>query len=113
MPRLLVLVSALLAMSSPAWSVEAECGLKDLMLKFLHDKYGELPAFTGDMGDGISIVVTISPTGTWTVVKHKAGWSCIVTSGGKWLPVPHSAAPPPPLQSLPVPAVLPNGLLRI
>jgi hypothetical protein len=75
---------------SPAMAVQ--CGPHDAILKWLSDKYHEVPIGVGMMADeATGAELTVAPDGSWTLVMtDKIGQACLLTGGINW-----NAQPPP------------------
>lgn len=106
-----------LVIAGPASADSDICGSRETMLKGLLDRYGEVPKITAIMPSGQPIIITVSPSGSWTVLAANQGRLCALSAGVDWKEESASVNPltdPKPVpQSLPTPALLPNGLLRI
>ncbi len=103
-------VAAALVTVLPAQADDA-CAPSETMLKGLHDRYEESPAFSGVMMNGMPFTITVGPKGSWTFLVMRAdGLACAVTGGANWAAEKAAAVQP---QSLPTPALLPHHMLRI
>lgn len=67
------------------------CPSIDDAIATIAKKYGEVPAFVGHVGETTeqTLVVTISPEGSWTVwIQPNAQAMCMVASGRGWAATP-------------------------
>ncbi|HEY7609780.1 MAG TPA: hypothetical protein VIF14_11160 [Alphaproteobacteria bacterium] len=61
----------------------AICARYELHTRYLADKFGEFPLFSGAAGDGIALQLFINrSTGSWTALLVRGdGFSCITSAG--------------------------------
>ncbi len=113
--RTLSLAGAVMAASVTVGSA-MQCGPAESVLKQLHDRYNEVPTFTGD-ANGVAVTILVSPAGTWTVLGRQGDQVCLLASGEHWAAMPALPAPkiePNSLPApLPTPALLRFGMIRI
>lgn len=70
-------------MNNPAPSTI--CGVRNEMVRALHDQFREEPQAVGQVDDQAVIEVFVSNTGTWTILATGTdGMSCLVASGDGW-----------------------------
>lgn len=90
--------------SAPA-AFAADCGPAELVLQGLSSRYNETPAYEGS-ANGKQVVVTIAPSGSFTVLGAPApGMLCMLFAGDGW----SAASPKPPADAIPQMYRLPNG----
>ncbi len=61
----------------------AVCARHEIHARYLAEKYGEFPLFSGVAADGISLQLFVNrTTGTWTALLVRGdGISCLTTAG--------------------------------
>ena len=79
----------------PAHADAAACGNTEKILAALAEKYSEVPKFTGMSDGGHRMIITESPSGSFTVLYGEPdGTTCIVSSGKGWSDAPAEKANP-------------------
>jgi hypothetical protein len=85
--KTLLLTSALALSGAVAYAQQPCAPLAELTPHFL-EKYGEVPAFDGDMqqaGKVVGFVLFKNPeTKTWTAFSVDGGIACFLAAGGNW-----------------------------
>lgn len=84
-PRLALAIA--LTWVTPAMAQQRpECGRIDDLTAATARKYAEAPAFSGQQGDELSIIITVAPDGNWTVfrVSIARNVGCIIATGDGW-----------------------------
>lgn len=82
--RRLALTAAALALASPAAAQNA-CGPHDIIMDLAKKTYDEVPVSMGRIGEQRMAELTLSPTGSWSlIVTTVQGVSCVVASGQDW-----------------------------
>src|SRR5436190_22935137 len=106
----LFLFGLIMGMSSRASAVEA-CDAPAKLLENLRTLYGEVPTITATMPNGQPLTITVSPSGSWTMLAANQGLLCALAGGEHWA-VSAKPEAKPETNSLPAaPALLKNGLL--
>jgi hypothetical protein len=81
---LLIVSAVLIAISlvaSQAQPLPQGCEKKETVMNFLLRQHHEVPLFTGPITNGPVVVVTISPTNTWTLLFCDPNVCCIRGAG--------------------------------
>ncbi len=87
---------------------DGKCGSTDELFKALLSQYQEKPAFVAAGNGGLDVTVTISPSGTWTMVVQHGTAACIIGAGDKW-----KVVPPPEIIPQSSPGLQEHGLILI
>lgn len=87
--------AALLAaflLTRPVLAQSVPCAPRAVVLKSLHERYGEIPVNRGLSTNGSMVEVTANDKGGWTMLfTRPEGVSCMVLTGEAWqavVPVP-------------------------
>jgi len=83
--RILIMVAALLC-ASPAFAADsAACLPLKQMLAGLKKAHQETPAHIGMTASGAPVVITVSPSGSWSImVAPKPDVLCMIAAGESW-----------------------------
>jgi hypothetical protein len=82
MKRLLLGLSAIVALIIASPAVAAECGPRDQVIELLSQGYAEQPVARGMRSNGTMAELWLSPGGSWTVlISSPAGVACVAFSG--------------------------------
>lgn len=94
MCRMLASIVFAAALAGPAWGEEATgrtetdprppvCATYQTHVRYLAERYGESPMFTGSVDEKVLIQVFVNrTTGTWTTLLVRAdGMSCVTNAG--------------------------------
>lgn len=74
------------------------CLERDLMVRSLAERFGEVPVAVGEAEDGVIEVLANEAGPTWTIiVTARNGRSCIVAAGGRWRNMLQIASPGMPI----------------
>lgn len=74
----------LTAATEPAQS-QAQCNMREAMVKQLSEQYGEKPAAVGQVDQQSLVEIFVSENGTWTIlVTGTDGGSCVLAAGESW-----------------------------
>ena len=80
---------ALSAMPKQASAQLTSCMKREIVVKFLKEKYNEGPVSYGLASDGLALEIFASPSGSWTVIfSYPIGLSCVAKTGGNWTVLP-------------------------
>ncbi len=96
--KVLALAAVAAFLVTPAFAAQ-QCGPADKMFEGLLTQYQEKPAFVAASGIGVdvAVTVTVSPSGTWSMIIQQGPVACIIGAGDKWKVAPTAVIP----QSLP------------
>lgn len=74
---------AAVMLTLPAYADGPPCADAATMLSTAKDTYHEVPSVTAVV-NGIAIIITVSPEGTWTIFAKHEGQLCAISSGDHW-----------------------------
>lgn len=76
--------AAAVVLSAPAFA-QAPCGPVEEVLKALEANVGEVPTAMGKDERGFAAMLTVSPSGSYTVLGLRPdGVACFITTGDGW-----------------------------
>ena len=83
-------VAVILTAAAPAQAQGKLCNKRDVVLRTLEKKYGEVPVSMGlAKNGGVLEILTSEDESTWTIlVTMQSGISCLLASGEMWVNVP-------------------------
>lgn len=81
----LLLAAGLVALSGPAMAQPQMCGPRQKVIELLASQYGEHPRALGVNAAGHLIELTVSESGSFTVLLTRPdGFSCTIADGEGW-----------------------------
>lgn len=108
--RTLAAIVALMLMGMPSGvsaAPELQCGQADAVLKGLKDHNGEVPAFSGVTSAGGPVTITVSPSGSWSMLLTLGSNLCFLAAGDL---LKTDADKPQTKAPVPAPGLQPHGL---
>ena len=107
-----LIAASLMGMSSRVEAAIAlRCADATTVFDGLKKENGEVPYFTGITAAGGDVMITVGPSGSWTMVLNVNGRLCMLAAGDL---IKTEGAPKPEPNNLPAaPALLEHGILLI
>lgn len=78
--KLIALAGLAMLVSAPAYA-GLQCGSATEILAHLKSHYGEVPSFVGVTATGAPTTITVSPSGTWTMLMAVQDKLCFIGAG--------------------------------
>ena len=85
MRLILTAILLVLAYSTSVFAQQRPCGPTVAMMQYLTSNYQEIQTHLGVTADGSLIAVTVSPSGSWSLLVHTpTGITCLLAHGEGW-----------------------------
>ncbi len=89
-------VAIMVAFCMSIFLAQFSCGMHDIIIGQLKDKYGEMRRGIGFASPQVIFEIWISEkTGSWTILRVLPnGWTCFVAVGSRWMWYPYEVGEP-------------------